>query len=1240
MKKFFLSFIRKKSCKNLPGVTLVELLLYIGLSFFVIASIFTAFVISNRRFIEQRSSSRTVDDVREAVNILAREIRMAGHKFYLFRNSAGQTVEGIIQSASYPDGSSFLFVDNADANGLSDRFTFRHVPIAPNGMLVDQNNSPTQNPGNAIIHEVTYRVNNSRLERTLQRLNSTGANIGSPITSVITDDVVGFQVEFGLVGINREISPASATATGVWASPTGVTVAPIAGENAIQVSGNATSFNLTFRGQGGTRFPIRRGSKYSLFFDMREVSSDLRFNNCIVLIRAGTTEFELSNINYIGRQYADNPMRLIFESPIDHNGAEIVFRFTMSGANYNIDISTLRFREDRRGEVTWVGSTQGRAIWNDASGRTGSDSINYRAYFPSGTTPEWDANRQHVRLARVSVLTRTARAQTRAEPMIFEFGNVRYDTEAQNTSNFQHRIHRTVVSMEDNGVFPRADDGAMFHGEQIQRPPGAGTPGTAPGSPPASAPASPPASAPASAVSSAPTSAPPASVAPPQTFNVNFITVGNGSTNPLLFNGVNSGTNVTVQANPTTPGNIFVRWEGSPINNSTTNPITFGVFDNYTITAVFAPSRTITNNIPALLGILEVNGVSLASGSSVIVIQGSQNSLRFIPVANYTWNRWTTPALSTVATNNPVTNFEVNADIPVSAIIQGLQGLYRFENNPNDSSIFARAGSASNIAYRNSCVGTRAAFFNGTNSHVDIGNYNLEGDQLTISAWVKQVSRIGNDQHIVSKSNANTLAGTDWTLTITNTGAIRFGLRREGQTNSVNYTTATTPLSTLHRWHHIAAVYDGANVRIHVDGTQAFSTAVTGNIASSGNRIWIGGQPGSPTGNPFSGVIDDVRIFNRGLTATEITTLRNANSGTCVNRTLTVSATNGSVTVNGTPYTAPLSFGVFSQVALQAIANTGHTFSSWSGGLTGTANPATVTMDVDRNITANFALAGATTNCNQNLTVFTETQAVSWRNHEFTWSASHGNVNWHSGQPGFSGNAHNQNFNAPNTHEWRNNEINLASTHNFRNGTLSFGFSGGSSTSTLNRVEIYLRDASNNRSVSVIVPNHLEPREAYSFATTSFTPLDAGFNIEAVNRIGFSFRNMPNNSWTEFWWDNIIFTCASAAPPPPPPPPPTFTCNTANSTRFAHDVVQQFQIQPGSCAVYNKTTPLATPLRVGSWGGISFTAEFMDSQGNRVTADINSGDWRVVSGLAPGDVFMHIISSSGTGQREIRFNSW
>jgi hypothetical protein len=73
---------------------------------------------------------------------------------------------------------------------------------------------------------------------------------------------------------------------------------------------------------------------------------------------------------------------------------------------------------------------------------------------------------------------------------------------------------------------------------------------------------------------------------------------------------------------------------------------------------------------------------------------------------------------------------------------------------------------------------------------------------------------------------------------------------------------------------------------------------------------------------------------------------------TIVKFALSITAANGTVTPS--PAGSPYDSGTV--VSLTASPATGYSFSSWSGGLTGTANPATITMNGAKSVTANFSI--------------------------------------------------------------------------------------------------------------------------------------------------------------------------------------------------------------------------------------------------------------------------------------------
>jgi hypothetical protein len=76
---------------------------------------------------------------------------------------------------------------------------------------------------------------------------------------------------------------------------------------------------------------------------------------------------------------------------------------------------------------------------------------------------------------------------------------------------------------------------------------------------------------------------------------------------------------------------------------------------------------------------------------------------------------------------------------------------------------------------------------------------------------------------------------------------------------------AQLPLNT---WTHLAATFDGATLRLFVNGVQVGSGALGGSLLTSTGALRIGGN--AVWGEYFSGLIDEVRIYNRALTAAEI----------------------------------------------------------------------------------------------------------------------------------------------------------------------------------------------------------------------------------------------------------------------------------------------------------------------------------------------------------------------------------
>jgi hypothetical protein len=75
---------------------------------------------------------------------------------------------------------------------------------------------------------------------------------------------------------------------------------------------------------------------------------------------------------------------------------------------------------------------------------------------------------------------------------------------------------------------------------------------------------------------------------------------------------------------------------------------------------------------------------------------------------------------------------------------------------------------------------------------------------------------------------------------------------------------------SVDRWSHVALTYDGAQLRLYVDGTQVSSRMTTGTILRTTDPLWIVGN--RPYGEYFEGMIDEVRVYDRALSPSELHT--------------------------------------------------------------------------------------------------------------------------------------------------------------------------------------------------------------------------------------------------------------------------------------------------------------------------------------------------------------------------------
>ena len=164
--------------------------------------------------------------------------------------------------------------------------------------------------------------------------------------------------------------------------------------------------------------------------------------------------------------------------------------------------------------------------------------------------------------------------------------------------------------------------------------------------------------------------------------------------------------------------------------------------------------------------------------------------------------------------------------------------------------------------------------FDGIDDYVDLGPLEeVSGEGLTFSLWMRADDFEIHDARFISKATGIQDDDHYWMLSTLNETALRFRLKTDG-----NVTTLISRADELvaGTWYHIAATYDGNEMKLFKDGSLVASTPKNGTVDTDPRVIAVlGNQPPGNGERAFDGMIDDVRIYNRPLSGNAIGILAN-----------------------------------------------------------------------------------------------------------------------------------------------------------------------------------------------------------------------------------------------------------------------------------------------------------------------------------------------------------------------------
>lgn len=164
-----------------------------------------------------------------------------------------------------------------------------------------------------------------------------------------------------------------------------------------------------------------------------------------------------------------------------------------------------------------------------------------------------------------------------------------------------------------------------------------------------------------------------------------------------------------------------------------------------------------------------------------------------------------------------------------------------------------------------------ATDFDGSTTYVDTNDNNafdfVTTDDFTIQFWIYPTSWDASERIMSNDDGAN-----GWQI-----------IKQTSSGNTVQFwgnggtVVTSTDTITLNDWNHILITSEAGSIKIYTndDGTP-YSGSTT--ISASSSDLWIGTDPSGPS-NYLDGKLDEVAIYNRALTSTEISLLYNEGNG-------------------------------------------------------------------------------------------------------------------------------------------------------------------------------------------------------------------------------------------------------------------------------------------------------------------------------------------------------------------------
>lgn len=207
---------------------------------------------------------------------------------------------------------------------------------------------------------------------------------------------------------------------------------------------------------------------------------------------------------------------------------------------------------------------------------------------------------------------------------------------------------------------------------------------------------------------------------------------------------------------------------------------------------------------------------------------------------------------------------------------------YKLDESSGDASDSIGSNTLTNVnttSFASGKINNGADLEAGSSQGFTNSTYAQDLGQQSVSCWIKPESlpTSGNYMGLITKyQTASTTGGIDLRL-YNDSGTQKIQWIVYGSGDGITSYTVTL---TTGVWYHICGVYDGVYNRLYLNGSEVSSASYSGTVSTTARNLTVGCSD-IASGNTrfFDGMIDEVSLFNRALTANEVAELYSSGSG-------------------------------------------------------------------------------------------------------------------------------------------------------------------------------------------------------------------------------------------------------------------------------------------------------------------------------------------------------------------------